>query len=149
MEKLTNRKAMELFNLLNSMPVVEDSPRSIMQVKTLRSMKTWFERYNEEVELIDTRNCAVTEKDGIKILLKETLERKRKDKKGEDITEQYKVNVYTPEGQEKRTKELTKLLDSPVNVEFNIYKTDDDSGLKLFDKITLIELGFLKEKEDK
>jgi len=149
MEKLTNREAMELFNLLNSMPVIEDSPKSIMQVKTLRSMKTWFEKHNEELELIDTRNCAVTEKDGIKILLKETLERKRKDKKGEDITEQYKVNVYTPEGQEKRVKEINKLLDSPINVEFNIYQTDDDSGLKLFDKITLQELGFLKEKEQK
>lgn len=76
LETMTNEKALELFSILNSISISEGTHRGEMQARTLRSMKPWFEDYNEKVQVIDLDNCATYENDkGQQVLLKETMQR--------------------------------------------------------------------------
>jgi len=149
LETMTNEKALELFSILNSISISEGTHRGEMQARTLRSMKPWFEDYNEKVQVIDLDNCATYENDkGQQVLLKETMQR-TKTVKGVDTKEEYQVNVYTKDSEKKRQADLRELLKKPVSVKFKIFTTSDGADLTIYNKITLEELGFLVKEEDK
>lgn len=153
MIKITNESALELFNLLNTLDSPAGSHQELAVARTLRNMKKeWLVKYNEKVQDINDDNSAVEERNGSQILLKHTLKRVTKNKKGEDETEEYQIPVYTKDGEKKRKEQLRKLNEAQACGNFDIFTTSDDSGLSTYQKEALGELGFLlspKEQNDK
>lgn len=144
---MKNYQHEELFNLLNNMVSAPGSHRELAQTKTLRNHKAWYTSFAEKIQDIKDLNCATKEVDGVKILMRETLKRTVKTAAGQETTDEYKVNIFTPEG-EKNCKEQTKaFLYAEASEKVEIYSTSDDKDLSEYMKEVLSEYGFLLSAE--
>lgn len=138
-EGYTNEKALELFTLLNNLKMEDGTKRSDAQARTLRSMKSWYADYQDQVEAINTEHAATykNEKD-VEIILRKTLKKTKGDQ-----TEDVLVNEYSKEGETKRQKALKELMKKPISVAFKVFNTEDASGLTPYEKVALEDLHFL------
>jgi hypothetical protein len=144
MKQLSNEQLHEFVNTLNGLSPVKNSQQEMAQIKTLRKLKDWSAKFNEEISDIRDKNCAI---DGDKILVKDTIRVSRKNEKGDEVTEEQKINRYTPEGQEKMKKELREFYKKTVGFNLEVVSTIDDTGMSAYQKEVLTEYGFLVTKE--
>jgi hypothetical protein len=144
----SNAHAVELYNTVNELEPAKGSHQELAQARTLRNMKEWVTKHNEKLQDIRDSNCATKDVDGAKILLKKTLKRTIKNLKGEETTEEFQVNEYTPDGLKQITTDTNNYLIQKPVVTFDVHSTYDESGLTAYQKEVLTEYGFLITKEE-
>jgi hypothetical protein len=144
---MKNRKAVELFNILNGLTLEPKSKREYAASRTMRNMADFITFHTDKMSDLDDEHAATYKNEhGCEIFLREKI-KKTSMVEGKEVVEESEGKlIFTKDNQKKLIDAKRKFNDEEAP-KFTIYSTTDDAGLKPYEREALIDLGFIKVEE--